>query len=330
MVIKKKTFFKKIVIIPLFFALVLGRNVFANEAVHSEVDDAWVDPVDTTEEDLVIPSLQASVAQDSKVDPKFVTFLADVGGRLTLPQTYKTALSDLLISLRNDQMWKSDVTLRRAMLSLLHKAEVYGRRNGGEDLVAVDQMVKEAFELWPPGPDRPRIIGLMNSVAAFQERQKMHEIASVEKAARDAEKEAAREKKEQDKLDKEARDQAAVLSKAPAVSKAKPIKVARPRVAKAKVAEKEPGEDALPDRSAPVRRSRAKKPVDGDVQDLQVTPVENVEYRSPERFDPQAAVAEEFRGVNLGAAQGAQRNSSGAVESSTKNEPSESLGEVAP
>ena len=189
--------------------------------VDSDVEvDPWVDRVDTTEEDLIVIRLQGGAAVDNKADPAFVQFLADIGGRLTLKQTYQSALSDLLMSVRNDQMWKNYPAVRSIMLSLLHSAEVNGRRGGGADLPAVDQIVREAFELWPPGPDRTRIVGLMNSLSSFQERRVMLAQAAQDKADAAAAREVARVQAAQERADMQvARDAAAVKSVATVVSK---------------------------------------------------------------------------------------------------------------
>lgn len=204
-------------------------------------DDVWVDPADTLEEDVVTAvMLPSEETKNDTVDPKFGMFLADIGGRLSLPQTYQAGLKDLVISLRNDQMWKNDATMRRSMLNLLQRAEVYGRRNGGLDVQAVDAIIHEAFELWPPGPDRARIVGLMNNVTQFQDRQAALAQAAQEKAEREAAKEAERLQKERDKIAaKEAAQAAAVAKEAAkeaAAAKAKTAKTsAVPRAKKQKL-----------------------------------------------------------------------------------------------
>lgn len=219
-------------------ALLFALNIVADDASSSiGPNDTWVDPLDTTEEDLVIPSLQSGQAKDEQADPKFVAFLADIGGRLTLPQTYHSGIKDLSVSLANDQMWKNDPTMRRAMLSLLHRAEVYARRNGGEDLPVVDGLVKEAFEMWPPGPDRTRIVGLMNSVASFHDRQAALAQAAKDKSDKAAAKEAEKQKAAQEKVVAKQAAAEAAAAQAPAASKprvpARSSGGARPRKASA-------------------------------------------------------------------------------------------------
>ena len=308
MVVNIRHLFQRILFLGLcFFAGSLqlfadsGLSGLADSALSGahNSDDTWVDPVDTTEEDLVIPSLQLVNNENKTVDPKFVAFLADISGRLALPQTYQSALSDLLISLRNDQIWKADATMRRAMLNLLHRAEVYGRRNGGKDLESVDQMVKEAFELWPPGPDRPRIIGLMNSVAAFKERQAAAVLAAQEKTIKEALKEADRLQKEKEKVEKDAAAAAKEAARAAEIHKAKTVRVSRERIAKPKVPTAGSvvqgivapgGAAATPedvDAIVPTRRPRLrKKPGVGDVVAVSDSVVVQApESAAPERFD---------------------------------------------
>ena len=135
-------------------------------------------------------------SSEQKTDPKFVTFLEDIKGRLVLEQMHDSAVADMLISIRNDSMWSCNNLLRNKMISLLNRAGSYARRHGDEKQVkVVDDMVHEAFALWPAGPDKSSIVAIMNDIKNYNEKQ-------VQDAQKALEKELLEKAKEAEKIQK--------------------------------------------------------------------------------------------------------------------------------
>lgn len=240
---------------------------------------------ETTEEDQVFNVTQEE-STTSKPNLDFLKFIRHIKGHLGLPQTYDSAFSDLVLALRNDQKWKEDPMMRCEMFQALRKAGGRAVKKGKAAVDAVYQLQEEAFELWPPGPERACIVGLMNGCDAFYEKQKQDAQKEQEKADAEAAKEAQRLQKEQEKNDAQqaaqaAKDNAAPKDKVERLSRARAVR----QQASAKPKDAESAElptDVEKNVPAP-RRSRARQKTDSQV--VQAPEVVQVhEYVVPERF----------------------------------------------
>jgi len=169
-------------------------------------------------------------SSEQKTDPKFITFLEDIKGRLVLEQMHDSAVADLLISIRNESMWSCNNLLRNKMISLLNRAGSYARRHGDERQVkVVDDMVHEAFALWPAGPDKSSIVAIMNDIKNYNEKKVQDAQKALEKELLEKAKEAekiqktilAAEKKADEALQKEREQKEKSVNKPRAGRKAK-------------------------------------------------------------------------------------------------------------
>ena len=241
---------------------------------------------ETVEEDQVFNVTQAE-SDNHKSNLDFLKFIRHIKGLLGLPQTYDSALSDLLLALRNDQKWKEDPLMRREMFQALRKAGVHALKKRKTAVDAIYQIQKEAFELWPPGPERASIVGLMNGSVEFYEKQKLDAQKEQEKADAEAIKEEQRLQKEQEKNDAQ---QAAQTAKKNVVPKDKVEKLPRARAVRQQASAKPKEIDTAElssdvEKSAPApRRSRARQKA--DVQIVQAPESVQVPgYVAPERFE---------------------------------------------
>ncbi len=216
---------------------------------------------------------------EQKTDPKFVTFLEDIKGRLVLEQMHDSAVADLLISIRNDLMWRDNNALRNKIILLLNRAGSYARRHGDEKQVrVVDDMVHEAFALWPAGPDKSSVVAIMNDIKNYNEKQIQDAHKAVEKELLEKAKEEEREQKALLLAEKKADE---VLQK----EREQKEKVVKPRVGrKTKKSDEEKMTKTI--KSSPVDRAvRSRKKVQKDepqVEDLVIK--EDLQFKAPEEL----------------------------------------------
>ncbi len=136
-------------------------------------------------------------SRPKKPDPIFVTYLEDIRGRLVLEQMHDGAVADLVLAVRNENMWNENNFLRRKLISLLNRAGSYARKHGSvQQIKQVDDLVHESFALWPAGPDKASVAHLVNDVDKFAQKQQAQVCKELERELEEQEKETEKKRKE--------------------------------------------------------------------------------------------------------------------------------------
>lgn len=182
-----------------------------------------INDFDVVEEDRILNELQSG-SMNAGSDPRFVVFLTDIGSRLTLPQTYDSAIHDFVLAIKNDQKWLEDKTLRRAITGLCRKI-TYSCSAENEHIPEVYGMLGEVTAKFPID-ERYRLLGFMNRLDALRQKK----IDAAGKAQQKADAEATKEAEKQ----KAADDKAAAVASAAAAKAESAEKEKKPRTSRAK------------------------------------------------------------------------------------------------
>ncbi|MBM3894601.1 hypothetical protein FJ366_03340 [Candidatus Dependentiae bacterium] len=203
-----------------FFGIV---GAYAEYEAVSLTDDESVDDFSIEERQRLF--YEAMGTPPKKADPRFVIFLDDIKGRLVLSEMHDIAVADLLLAVRDESMWAGNRILQSKLISLLNRAESYVRKNGTVlQIKNVDDLVHEAFAIWPAGPDKKNIAHMIESFTQRQnekiekelererdakerEEEKVHKqfLAEEERRQKEADRKEREEERELDKKQKKAR-----------------------------------------------------------------------------------------------------------------------------
>ncbi len=186
---------------------------------------------DVVEEDRLLSELQSGKLSH-EADPKFVLFLTDIGSRLTLPQTYDSAIHDFALAVKNDQKWLESQTLRKVITGLSRKI-TYSCTPQSSHLHEVYSMLADLAGKYPVA-ERYRILSFMNKLDGMDQKKTAAETKALQKAADDAARDAEKQKAEQDKL--AAKQQAAAQAASTTQLKEKMPKTPRTRTTKPRTA----------------------------------------------------------------------------------------------
>ncbi len=186
---------------------------------------------DVVEEDRLLSELQSGKLSH-EADPKFVLFLTDIGSRLTLPQTYDSAIHDFALAVKNDQKWLESQTLRKVITGLSRKI-TYSCTPQSSHLHEVYSMLADLAGKYPVA-ERYRILSFMNKLDGMDQKKTAADTKALQKAADDAAKDAEKQKAEQDKL--AAKQQAAAQAASTTQLKEKMPKTPRARTTKPRTA----------------------------------------------------------------------------------------------